>query len=79
MTTGFTRWGWLRPAGWPPPRALVNDWHAGEAETSSLLASHPQLAHQDQAKSESGSELGGQKPFQNVHRNLAVLPDGWDG
>jgi creatinine amidohydrolase len=32
------------------------DWHAGETETSNVLATHPDLVHMDRAKNESGAD-----------------------
>jgi creatinine amidohydrolase len=44
------------PAGGPPKKSTGVDWHAGESETSKTMISHPDLVHQDRAKSESGAD-----------------------
>src|SRR6476660_8390655 len=49
------------PPGGPAAKSTGPDWHAGEAETSTMLIAHPELVHQDRAKSESGADLGRQK------------------
>jgi creatinine amidohydrolase len=42
------------PPGGPVRKGAGPDAHAGETETSSMLIAHPELVHQDRAKSESG-------------------------
>src|SRR5690349_22288866 len=49
------------PPGGPAAKSTGPDWHAGEAETSTMLIAHPELVHQDRARSESGADLGRQK------------------
>ena len=39
-----------------PSKKSENDLHAGEAETSAMLANRPDLVHMDRAKSESGED-----------------------
>src|SRR5215472_13328349 len=46
------------PPGGPPKKSTGVDWHAGESETARTLVSHPELVHQDRAKTESGADLG---------------------
>lgn len=68
------------PAGRALRKSSGPDWHAGGAESSTTPASPPQLAYQDQAKSESGS-LGGQNLPQNVctgrgmHASRITIPE----
>ena len=38
------------PPGGPKARSTGPDWHAGEAETSSMLIARPDLVHQDRAQ-----------------------------
>jgi creatinine amidohydrolase len=44
-----------RPAGGPPHKTSI-DMHAGENETSTMLASRPDLVHLDRAGKESGAD-----------------------
>jgi creatinine amidohydrolase len=45
------------PAGGPPHKSAVTNWHAGESETSQTMVSHPDLVHLDRAAAESGADL----------------------
>ena len=70
------------PPGGPPRKSTGPDWHAGEAETSAMLIAHPELVHQDRARSESGADLGRlQLPDERLYRNLVVcaLPQSLSG
>src|ERR1700682_5521786 len=58
------------PPGGPKAKSTGPDWHAGEAETSSMLIARPELVHQDQARSESGADLGRQKLPENVYTGI---------
>ena len=49
------------PPGGPKAKSTGPDMHAGESETSAMMISHPELVHQDRAKSESGADLARQK------------------
>ena len=46
------------------------DWHAGESETSNVLATHPDLVHLDRAKDESGADLKRVKLPDNVYTGI---------
>ncbi len=70
------------PPGGPPRKSSGLDWHAGEAETSAMLVSRPDLVHQDRAKSESGADLGRQKLPENVYTGIwwyARFPNHYSG
>jgi creatinine amidohydrolase len=58
------------PPGGPKVKGTGPDMHAGETETSSMLIAHPELVHQDRAKSESGADLGRQKLPENVYTGI---------
>ena len=58
------------PPGGPVRKSTGPDMHAGELETSTLLISHPELAHLDRAKSESGSDLARQKLPENLYTGI---------
>ena len=58
------------PSGGPPRKSSGIDWHAGEAETSTTLVSHPDLVHLDRAKNESGADLGRVKLPENVYTGI---------
>ena len=45
------------PAGGPPHKSTVTNWHAGESETSQTMVSRPDLVHLDRAAAESGADL----------------------
>jgi creatinine amidohydrolase len=70
------------PPGGPKAKSTGPDMHAGEAETSSMLIAHPELVHQDRAKSESGGDLGRQKLPENVFTGIwwyARFPNHYSG
>jgi len=70
------------PAGGPQAKSIGPDWHAGEAETSTMLVAHPELVHQDRAKNESGADLGRQKLPANVYTGIwwyARFPNHYSG
>ena len=70
------------PPGGPKLRSTGPDWHAGEAETSSMLIAHPELVHQDRAKNESGGDLGRQKLPENLYTGIwwyARFPNHYSG
>lgn len=70
------------PAGGPPKRSTGVDWHAGESETAKTLVSHPELVHQDRAKTESGADLGRAKLPENLYTGIwwyARFPDHYSG
>ena len=70
------------PPGGPKARSTGPDWHAGEAETSTMLIAHPELVHQDRAKSESGADLGRQRLPENVYTGIwwyARFPNHYSG
>jgi creatinine amidohydrolase len=70
------------PPGGPKAKSTGPDMHAGEAETSSMLIAHPELVHQDRAKSESGADLGRQKLPENVYTGIwwyARFPNHYSG
>ena len=46
------------------------DWHAGEAETSNTLVTHPDLVHMDRAGSESGADQHRVKLPANVYTGI---------
>lgn len=70
------------PAGGPPKKSAAIDWHAGESETSKMLISHPDLVHQDRAKTESGADQGRLKLPENLYTAIwwyARFPDHYSG
>jgi creatinine amidohydrolase len=70
------------PPGGPKAKSTGPDMHAGETETSAMLIAHPELVHQDRAKSESGADLGRQKLPQNVYTGIwwyARFPNHYSG
>jgi creatinine amidohydrolase len=70
------------PPGGPKAKSAGPDWHAGEAETSTMLVAHPELVHQDRARSESGADLGRQKLPENVYTGIwwyARFPNHYSG
>ena len=82
-TTWCTCWRRVEtPPGGPKAKSTGPDWHAGEAETSAMLIAHPELVHQDRAKSESGADLGRQKLPENVYTGIwwyARFPNHYSG
>jgi len=70
------------PAGGPPKKSSGVDWHAGESETAKTLVSHPELVHQDRAKTESGADLGRLKLPESLYTGIwwyARFPDHYSG
>ena len=70
------------PQGGPPKKSTGLDWHAGESETAKTLVSHPELVHQDRAKTESGADLGRTKLPENLYTGIwwyARFPDHYSG
>ncbi|MBZ5649296.1 MAG: creatininase family protein [Acidobacteriia bacterium] len=70
------------PSGGPAAKSTGPDWHAGEAETSSMLIAHPELVHQDRARSESGADLGRQKLPDDLYTGIwwyARFPNHYSG
>ncbi len=70
------------PPGGPRSKSTGPDMHAGESETSAMLIAHPELVHQDRARSESGADLGRQKLPENVYTGIwwyARFPNHYSG
>lgn len=70
------------PPGGPAKKGTGPDGHAGETETSTMLIAHPELVHQDRAKSESGADLGREKLPENVYTGIwwyASFPNHYSG
>jgi creatinine amidohydrolase len=70
------------PPGGPKAKSTGPDWHAGEAETSAMLIAHPELVHQDRAKTESGADRGRQKLPANLYTGIwwyARFPNHYSG
>jgi len=51
----YVQWGHDEPKGGPQKQDAL-DMHAGQSETSTMMISHPDLVHLDQATSESGAD-----------------------
>ena len=51
----YVQWGRDEPKGSPQKKDTL-DMHAGQSETSTMMISHPNLVHLDQASSESGAD-----------------------
>jgi creatinine amidohydrolase len=51
----YVQWGRDEPEGSPQKKDTL-DMHAGQSETSTMMISHPDLVHLDQASSESGAD-----------------------
>jgi creatinine amidohydrolase len=51
----YVQWGREEPQGGPHKKDAL-DMHAGQTETSTMMISHPDLVHLDQATSESGAD-----------------------
>jgi creatinine amidohydrolase len=51
----YVQWGRDEPKGGPQKKDAL-DMHAGQSETSTMMISHPDLVHLDQATSESGAD-----------------------
>jgi creatinine amidohydrolase len=58
------------PATGGPKRKTSIDAHAGESETSKMMIAHPELVHQDRAKSESGADQARQKIPEDVYTGI---------
>jgi creatinine amidohydrolase len=58
------------PSGGPVAKSTGPDFHAGESETSTMMVVHPDLVHQDRAKSESGSDLARQPLPDNLYTGI---------
>jgi creatinine amidohydrolase len=70
------------PPGGPKAKSTGPDWHAGEGETSAMLIAHPELVHQDRAKTESGADRGRQKLPENLYTGIwwyARFPNHYSG
>jgi creatinine amidohydrolase len=70
------------PPGGPKAKSTGLDWHAGEAETSTMLIAHPELVHQDRARSESGADVGRLKLPATVYTGIwwyARFPNHYSG
>jgi len=52
----YVQWGHDEPKGGPQKKDVL-DMHAGQSETSTMMISHPDLVHLDQASSESGADF----------------------
>jgi creatinine amidohydrolase len=58
------------------------DWHAGESETSNMLATHPNLVHMDRAGNESGADQQRIKLPESVYTGIwwyARFPNHYSG
>jgi creatinine amidohydrolase len=69
-------------AGGPAKRSTGVDYHAGENESSNLLYTHPELAHVDRAKSESGADQKRQNLPENLYTGIwwyARFPNHYSG
>lgn len=70
------------PGGPAHKSDVKNDMHAGETETSLMLAAHPELVHMDRAESESGADQNRQKLPGSVYTGIwwyAKFPDHYSG
>jgi len=70
------------PGGGPPKKSAGIDWHAGESETSKTMISHPDLVHQDRAKTESGADEARLKLPENLYTGIwwyARFPNHYSG
>jgi creatinine amidohydrolase len=68
--------------GRPPVKTAQNDMHAGETETSNVMASRPDLVHLDRAASESGADQNRLKLPDNVYTGIwwyAKFPNHYSG
>ncbi len=69
------------PAG-GPQKKTSNDMHAGESETSKMMAVRPDLLHMDRATSESGADQDRQKLPEGVYTGIwwyARFPNHYSG
>ncbi len=53
-----------------PPLQDSNDMHAGESETSHMMANRPELVHQDRAPQESGADQNRQHLPQSIYTGI---------
>jgi creatinine amidohydrolase len=70
-----------RPTGGPAKKTTI-DMHAGETESSSLLYTHPELAHIDRAASQSGADQARLTLPQNLYTAIwwyARFPNHYSG
>lgn len=70
------------PAGGPPHKSTLKNWHAGESETAQTMVSRPDLVHLDRAVSESGADLHRQNLPDNVYTAIwwyARFPNHYSG
>ncbi len=71
----------LEVAGRPPLKD-TNDMHAGESETSHMMANRPELVHQDRASQESGVDQNRQHLPQGLYTGIwwyAKFPNHYSG
>jgi creatinine amidohydrolase len=69
-------------AGGPAKKSTGIDYHAGENESSNLLYTHPELAHIDRAKSESGADQKRQNLPEELYTGIwwyARFPNHYSG
>jgi len=65
-----------------PPLQDSNDMHAGESETSHMMANRPELVHQDRAPQESGADQNRQHLPQSIYTGIwwyAKFPNHYSG
>ena len=70
------------PPGGPPQKSTAINWHAGEAETSKMMISRPDLVHLDRATSESGADQKRLNLPDNVYTGIwwyARFPNHYSG
>src|SRR3989442_7357905 len=70
------------PPGGPPQKSTAINWHAGEAETSKMMISRPDLVHLDRATSESGADQKRLNLPDNVYTRIwwyARFPNHYSG
>src|SRR5215475_2076175 len=79
---------WCTSSGGTPPQKKTDaekegsDWHAGETETSQMMAALPNLAHVDRANQESGADLRRLKLPKDVYTGIwwyARFPNHYSG
>jgi len=70
------------PAGGPPKKSNVVNWHAGEDETAKMLVARPDLVHMDRAATESGADQGRAKLPEDLYTGIwwyARFPNHYSG
>ena len=70
------------PAGGPPKKSNIVNWHAGEDETAKMLVARPDLVHMDRAASESGADQGRAKLPDDLYTGIwwyARFPNHYSG